>query len=305
MDMNPQFDSIKFGKVVEISWAGTDGRDWRGGLYLPPQYEPGNEYPLVIQTHGWDPNKFWIDGVSNAGYAAQALAARGFVVAQTGDDSLEDEESIREGPRHMAMIEGLIDYLRRRGLIDRNRVGLLGWSRTGFHVRYTLTFSKYHFASAVIADGLDGSYFQYFSWLNLGQKSVQMYEHINGAQPFGGGLVDWLKNTTGFNLEKVTTPVRLLDFRTYSLLNNWEWFAGLRHLGKAVEMIWMPRTEHDPIRPAERMTAQQGSVDWFCFWMKEEEDQDPTKTQQYRRWRQLRELQKADGSTDIPLKLPN
>jgi hypothetical protein len=32
-------------------------------------------------------------------------------------------------------------------------------------------------------------------------------------------------------------------------------------------------------------------VDWFCFWLKNEEDPIPAKAEQYARWRALRELQ--------------
>jgi hypothetical protein len=40
----------------------------------------------------------------------------------------------------------------------------------------------------------------------------------------------------------------------------------------------------------ERLTSHQGNVDWFCFWLKNEED--PA------RWRELRKLQdKGEGSS--------
>jgi len=35
-------------------------------------------------------------------------------------------------------------------------------------------------------------------------------------------------------------------------------------------------------------------VDWFCFWLKGEEDTDPAKVEQYVRWRELRKLQQTD-----------
>jgi hypothetical protein len=34
-------------------------------------------------------------------------------------------------------------------------------------------------------------------------------------------------------------------------------------------------------------------VDWFCFWLKGEEDPGPAKAEQYARWRELRKLQLA------------
>jgi hypothetical protein len=46
--------------------------------------------------------------------------------------------------------------------------------------------------------------------------------------------------------------------------------------------------------PAERIASQGGTVDWFRFWLKAEEDPDPTKAEQYTRWRELRKLQKEN-----------
>jgi hypothetical protein len=44
------------------------------------------------------------------------------------------------------------------------------------------------------------------------------------------------------------------------------------------------------------MISQQGDVDWFCFWLKGEEDPDPGKTEQYKRWRELRKLPQQNST---------
>ena len=44
------------------------------------------------------------------------------------------------------------------------------------------------------------------------------------------------------------------------------------------------------------MISQQGNVDWFCFWLEDEEDPDPIKAEQYKRWRELRGLQGRTAS---------
>jgi hypothetical protein len=63
----------------------------------------------------------------------------------------------------------------------------------------------------------------------------------------------------------------------------------LKRLGKAVDFIYLPAGTHVLVKPWERMVSQEGSVDWFCFWLKGEEDPDPKKTNQYVRWRELRQ----------------
>jgi hypothetical protein len=62
LDLNPQFKNLKFGKEEPIRWKATDGHEVEGGLYYPVDYVPGKRYPLVIQTHGFRPDRFQIDG---------------------------------------------------------------------------------------------------------------------------------------------------------------------------------------------------------------------------------------------------
>jgi hypothetical protein len=91
--------------------------------------------------------------------------------------------------------------------------------------------------------------------------------------------------------------VRILGFSPTSVLGNWEWFAGLKYLNKPVEFALYPDAGHEPVLPADRLAIQGGDVDWFAFWLKGEEDQDPSKAQEYSRWREMRRLQRADLAT--------
>jgi hypothetical protein len=52
------------------------------------------------------------------------------------------------------------------------------------------------------------------------------------------------------------------------------------------------------VKPRERLVAQQGLVDWFLFWLKDEEDPDPAKAEQYARWRELRKMQAENDAKD-------
>jgi dipeptidyl aminopeptidase/acylaminoacyl peptidase len=294
LDLNPQFASLNFAKVEAISWTASDGHKVGGGLYLPPDYIAGKRYPLVIQTHGFSSQRFMIDGPWSSVFAAQPLANKGFVVLQVGGS--EDKEMLRrivetpqEAPFQMAEYEGAVDYLDGRGLIDRNSVGIIGFSRTVYIVEYALTHSKYKFAAASLADGINGGYFSYLVFPSDG------YDRLNGGSPFGDALALWAKNSPGFNLDKVRTPVRLESYGfSGSVLSEWEWFSGLSLQHKPVELIYLPYAPHILVKPWERMTSQQGTVDWFAFWLKGEEDSDASKRDQYARWRQLRGLQQAD-----------
>ncbi|MGB9067649.1 MAG: hypothetical protein WCC21_03685 [Candidatus Acidiferrales bacterium] len=295
-DLNPQFSRLTFGKVETVKWKATDGHEVVGGLYLPPDYKEGERYPVVIQTHGFEEDRFWIDGPWSSAFAAQPLAARDIVVLQVGSsaDPRENRKYTNtpdEAPRQMAAYEGAIDYLDGRGLIDRARVGIIGFSRTVSYVAYTLTHSKYPFAAATFADGFDAGY------VNFMLYGGSDYAAVNGGLPFGSSLASWIQNSPGFNLDKVNAAVRLEYYGWGGFLGGWQSFSGLSLLKKPVDFVWLPDGTHLLVKPWERLVSQQGNVDWFTFWLKGEEDPKPGKTDQYARWHELRELREQEQST--------
>ena len=188
LDLNPQFADLRFGKVEEITWKDGTGQPVRGGLYLPPDYIAGKKYPLVIQTHGFDSQGFVIDGDHISASAAQPLAGRGIVVLQMNDIFYDSLETTQEPERAMSAYENAVNYLDEKGMIDRSRVGLVGFSRTCLYVKYTLTHSSQHFAAAIVAEGFDAGYWQYFVLGNTASNWDSEEESVIGAPPFGDGL---------------------------------------------------------------------------------------------------------------------
>lgn len=43
-------------------------------------------------------------------------------------------------------------------------------------------------------------------------------------------------------------------------------------------------------KPSDRLASHQGNVDWFCFWLKGEEDPDSAKAKQFAGWRELKKI---------------
>jgi dipeptidyl aminopeptidase/acylaminoacyl peptidase len=296
LDLNPQFAQLAFGKEEEIHWTTNGGAAVDAGMYLPPDYSPGKKYPLVIQTHGFDPHGFWIDGSHTSAFAAQPLASRGIVVLQMNDIFFDTLETTRELERVRSAYESAIDYLDEKGIIDRNRVGLVGFSRTCMYVKYALTHSVDHFAAALVTDGVDAGYFQYLLFYNADPSLASGFDNVIGGPPFGDGMASWLKNSPGFSLDRVQTPLQIQAIGPESVLGEWQWFEGLRRLGKPVDMVYLPGGTHVLVKAWDRMVSQGGTVDWFCFWLKGEEDPDPAKTEQYIRWRELRKIQEQNQS---------
>jgi len=299
LDLNPELSKLQFGRVMPIEWT-VDGIEMVGGLYLPPSYTPGKRYPLVIQTHGFIPGEFSMDGRSewSSGFAARSLAAKGILVLQThnfknrqevdhvvaeGKLGATDQESRKSLIAHS--YERAVQFLDESGLIDPKRVGIVGFSRTVCDVGYLLTHSNYRFAAASLVDGISCSYLEV---LALPAEAYDINSVNGGAPPFGGGLKLWMQNAPGFNLDKIHTPVFLISLGKWSALSAWEWYAGLSLGRKPVSFVVVPDATHIGIKPSQRMLTQQSLVDWFSFWLTDDKDPDPAKHDQYIRWQELR-----------------
>jgi dipeptidyl aminopeptidase/acylaminoacyl peptidase len=290
-DPNPELlTAHRFGHVEVFHWTSTGGNAWAGGLYYPPDYVPGRRYPVVMQTHGYDSTRFAPEGAFTTDQAAQPLAGAGILVLQTAEQLAGDRrlgmDSPAEGPFDQALFEGAIDALDQRGLIDRTKVGMQGFSRTSYATLYFLTHSPYPVVAATVADGVDWGYLQYVAFFhNVGHTA----EAINGGRPWGVTQSQWRERAPGFRLDRVTAPLRLTAIGwPGSLLEEWEPYAGLLLQGKPAEMVYIPEGAHILVKPWERLTSQQGVVDWWRFWLQGYEDPDPAKAEQYSRWRKLR-----------------
>ena len=113
---------------------------------MPRNYKPGQRYPLVIQTHGFSESEFRPSGVFPTAFAARALAAKGIMVLQTATGMAGADCPLvtpEEGPCAVTMFESAANQLVSDGLVDREKIGIIGFSRTCFSVMEMLTTSSF------------------------------------------------------------------------------------------------------------------------------------------------------------------
>jgi dipeptidyl aminopeptidase/acylaminoacyl peptidase len=282
-DPNPQFKDIAFGEAKVYEWKDKEGRTWTGGLYMPVGYQSGKRYPLAIQTHGFSKSAFRPSGSFPTAFAARELAAAGIAVLQIGGGGICPVGHPDEAPCEVSGFESGAKQLAADGLVDLDKVGYIGFSRSCWYGAEMLTNGSLPLKTALLADGILAGYAEFVLY------GIDYKDEIGGS-PFGEGLQTWIKRSPGFHLDKVTAPV-LIAVEAKGAISMWQPYNGLRYLKKPVDMVALNTDEHVLTNPVERMTSQSLSVDWFRFWLQGYEDPDHAKADQYKRWRELKTLQ--------------
>jgi hypothetical protein len=187
--------------------------------------------------------------------------------------------------------------------VDRDRVGIMGWSRTGERVLNMITFTDVPIRAATLLDGDANTLFSTVLTYGFNDNITARKERMNGGPPAGETLATWIRNDPSLNTSCIRAALRIESYGP-AVKNNWDIYALMRRQYKAVEMIVMPGASHTLHTPSERMLSLQGNVDWYRFWLTGGRRNDPfvagesdeTLREQYRRWEQMAELKKVDDA---------
>ncbi len=157
-ELNPLHqDMLEIVPTQRIRYQSSDG--WHiDALFTPPlRQKSGALPPLIVNVHG-GPTGAWTDDWDN--YRSQLLAAAGYAVlrpnvhgsmgrgaafaaAVVGDMGGKDFQDILNG----------VDYLIEQGLVDGDRVGIMGWSYGGFMTAWAVTQTT-RFKAAIMGAGV-------------------------------------------------------------------------------------------------------------------------------------------------------
>src|SRR6185437_11596155 len=95
-----------------------------------------------------------------------------------------------------------------KGFIDPKRVGIAGFSRSCLYVLEALTRNPGMYATAILFDGIMGSYTEYTQSVDVGQDEyARETRAMFGAYPYGDGLQAWIKHAPAFHIDRIAAPV--------------------------------------------------------------------------------------------------
>lgn len=264
-------DAIKpsWGETKSISWT-SDGMKIQGWLTLPRDYDPKQRYPMVVSVHGgpaafngpeW-PAPFYNQSLlSTSGYFVFYPNPRGsfgageaFTRANVKDFGYGDFRDIMSG----------VDQVLKEFPVDKERLGITGWSYGGYMTMWAVTRTP-RFAAAVAGAGL--SNFQSYYGLNDIDEWMMAY--------FGNTVYDdpavYAKSSPITFIKQAQTPTLVLvgdrDGECPPPQSREFWHA-LKTLGVETQLVIYPNEGHYIAQPEHQRDIIVRMINWFDRYLK-------------------------------------
>lgn len=280
----------------EVSWKGKDGVTVQGWLLEPVGRSlDGEPWPLLTFVHGgpaFAMSEKFADYFPYWPYPFDAFPLNGIAVffpnyrgTFTFGDNFANPTNL-DGEPVDDIVSG-IEHLIQTGVADPARMGISGHSH-GAWLAPLIMARNNMFRAGSFAEGTQNKIVNYSltaGFLNREVHDVQ----------YGASLYDnpgrYIALSPDLHFEGLDAAV-LFEAGAKSLAVGMMGSPkAARRAGMPAEFIVYPKTGHNIQLPRLQKESAERNLDWFRFWLLDEEDPNPTKIEQYDRWRKLRSAQ--------------
>jgi len=272
---NPQVDSWKLPRISIVSWIGADGDRVEGILELPPDYDRSDgPLPLIVELHGGPTAstrfrlRLWI-------YGRALMAAKGYALLSPnyhGSTGYGDEFTSkligRENDIEVIDIRTGIEALVERGIADRSRVGVMGWSNGGFLTNAMITAEPDLFKAASSGAGVIDQVIQWATEDTPGHV-INYMKNLPWENPEA-----YIKGSPLYKLDRVKTPTLVHvggnDPRVPAAHSRALYRALHHYLNVPVELVVYPGEGHGLSTHQNRLAKIKWDLAWFKKYLLDE-----------------------------------
>ncbi len=249
-DLNPEFKKRVIAKSEVIHWKGTLDEEVEGILYYPENYEAGEKYPLMLMIHGGPAGADHDAWSQSFAYPVNLMTERGAFVLRpnyhgSSGYGLKWVESIAHGKYYdleVPDIEKGVDELIRRGLVDPDKLGTMGWSNGAIlSIALTVSTDRYKVCSSGAGD------VEWISDWGNAQFGASFDNYYFGKSALEDPHL-YIQKSPLFKMDRVKTPT-IIYFGTIDTNvpteQGWLHFRALQQIGKTdVKFILFPGEPH-------------------------------------------------------------
>lgn len=268
--MSDQLKDFRLAKREVIQWKSTDGTLIEGVLIKPAGFDPSKKYPLLVVIHGGPTGVDTPIVRGDRYYPIEMFAAKGALILRPNyRGSAGYGEKFRSlNVRNLGVgdywdvISG-VDHLIAQGIVDRDRVGAMGWSQGGY-ISAFITCSSDRFKAVSVGAGIS-DWMTYYVNTDIHPFTRQYLK----ATPWDEPEI-YQKTSPISYVKNAKTPTLIqhgeLDKRV-PIPNAYELRQALEDRGVPVRMIVYKGFGHGIDKPKQQRAVMEHNYEWFSQWI--------------------------------------
>ena len=265
---DPLLAELRLAAPERVAYPSKDGTEIEGWLLLPPTPDPGSRVPLILAIHGGPHGAYGYD----FSFQFQLWAARGYAVLYTNPrGSTGYGEKFLWGTwggwgnRDTEDVLAAVDHVTGRYPVDRQRLGVTGYSYGGFLTNWIITQDT-RFKAAVVGAGIS-------NWISdYGTADIPRTKESEffGAPWEHGSAQLLLKQSPIMYAGAVTTPTLLVhgesDFRV-PIEQAEQMYTALQKRKVPARFVRYPDTSHGGWTPWNTVHRYYQESAWWDRWL--------------------------------------
>lgn len=253
-----------------VRWQSHDGTGIEGVLSTPSDFDRGRKYPLLVVIHGGPTSTSWAVPTSGRLYPIEQFVQQGCVVLEPNyRGSAGYGEAFRKlnyrnlGTGDYADVISGVDHLIEQGFVDREKVGVMGWSQGGYISAFCSAYSD-RFKAISVGAGIS-------NWVTyyVNTDIHQFTRFYMGETPWDDPDV-YAKTSPMTYIKRACTPTLIQhgdkDNRV-PLPNAFELYQGLRDMDVETELVVFKGMPHGPDKPGLCRAIMKQNLLWFSHHM--------------------------------------
>lgn len=260
-------DDLLAGKTLgnheEIWYEASDGNRAHGWIVKPPNFDPEEKYPLLMEIHGGPFGMY----AGRFNFQYQVFASNGFVVLYTnprgstgyGEEFSQAIDHAYPSVDYLDLMGG-VDATIAAGYIDEKRMYVGGCSGGGVLSSWVIGHTD-RFAAAAVRCPVS-------NWMSmLGTTDIPNFTQSFFQKPFWEDPSDWLRHSSLMYVGNVTTPTAVMtgeqDRRT-PMSQSEEYYAALKIVGVPAKLLRFNDQYHGTgSKPSNYMRTILYMMSWY------------------------------------------
>jgi dipeptidyl aminopeptidase/acylaminoacyl peptidase len=263
-----QLQGWTLGASEVVSWKSRDGTVIEGVQRKPAGWKPGEQRPLLVLVHGGPTgtSRPSLVGGSYVYPVEQFLAKGALVLDPNYRGSAGYGEAFRSlNVRNLGVGDAWdvlsgIDHLVKQGLVDPERVGVMGWSQGGYISAFLATHDAARFRAVSVGAGIS-NWVTYYVNTDIHPFTRQYL----GAAPWDDMEV-YRRTSPITYIKSAKVPVLIQHGdgdRRVPLPNAYELYQGLRDQGVEAKLVVFKGFGHGLNKPKAVRAALEQNLEWF------------------------------------------